>query len=81
MATKVLMFKLLQEIRGFAEVTNRRPQLRSPGLVLIQLRSSAHAKLPPRKRSIEIAMKDLADIPRPVRIVHVGASAGPGTSL
>ncbi len=78
MATKVLMLKLLQELRAFAEVTNRRPPPRSPGLLLMQLRSAAHPKLPPRTRSIEVAVKDLTEIPHPVKITHLGASPGAG---
>jgi hypothetical protein len=70
------MMKLLQEIRGFAEITNRRPQLRSPGLFLMQLRSHlTHTTLPRRKRSVLIDMQDLADNPHPVKITHLGESS------
>jgi hypothetical protein len=71
MAAKIAIMKLLQEIRGFAEITNRRPQPRSPGLFLMQLRSQmTHPVVPNRKRSIIIEMHDLPNAPAPVKIVH-----------
>jgi hypothetical protein len=77
-----MMLKLLQETRALAEVTNRRPQPRSPGLTLMQLRSHlAHTRLPPCRRSIAIDVKDLADVPHPVRITHLGASPVPAARL
>jgi hypothetical protein len=67
------MMKLLQEIRGFAELTKRRPQPRSPGLVLIQMRSPVtQATLPKRKLSVQTDVQDHAGIPHPVKINHVG---------
>jgi hypothetical protein len=73
MAAKAKMMKLLQEIRGFAEISNRRPQSRSPGLFLMQLRShTTHTTLPPRRRSILIDVQDLSEIPHPVKITHLG---------
>jgi hypothetical protein len=75
MAAKVMMLKLLQEMRGFAELAQRRPQPRPTGLVLMQLRSQfTHTRLPPCKRSIAVDMKDLTDIPHPVRITHLGTN-------
>ena len=72
MAAKVKILKLLQEIRGFAEITNRRPQPRSPGFFMMQLRSHlAHTTLPRRKRSIAIDSQNLPDIPHPVKITHL----------
>src|SRR5690242_237890 len=38
MAAKVRIMKLLQEMRGLADITHRRPAPRQPGLFLIQLR-------------------------------------------
>jgi hypothetical protein len=76
MAAKVVMMKLMQEIRGFAEITNRRPQLRSPGLFLMQLRSHlTHTTLTRGKRSLVIEMQELADNPHPVKITHLRDSA------
>src|SRR5215831_12926693 len=42
MATKVRMIKLLQEIRGLAQISQRRPPAKAPGLFLLQLRSHIH---------------------------------------
>lgn len=76
MAAKVLILKLLQELHGFAEVTDRRPPPRSIGLTLMQLRShTAPTRLPPRRRSIPIEVQELAETPLPVRITHLAASA------
>jgi hypothetical protein len=72
MAAKVKISKLLQEIRGFAEITNRRPQPKPPGFFLMQLRSHlVHTTLPRPKRSISINIQNLPDIPHPVKITHV----------
>jgi hypothetical protein len=39
MATRMKMLTLLQEIPGFARISDRRPPPRSPGLFLAQLHS------------------------------------------
>jgi hypothetical protein len=70
--------KLLQEMRGFAEVTNRLPQPKQPGLFLIKLRSHFGPNaVPSRTRRIAIDMQDRPDIPHPVKITHVKGSALP----
>jgi hypothetical protein len=72
MAAKVRIMKLLQEIRGFAEISNRRPQPRQPGLFLIQLRSHVtHATATRRKQIISVDVLDRPDIPHPVKITHL----------
>jgi hypothetical protein len=82
MAAKVMMMKLLHEIRGFAEVTNRRPPPRSPGLFLMQLRSHvSHTTLPRPKRSILVDVQDLAEMPHPVKITHLGEVLAPDVRL
>jgi hypothetical protein len=64
--------KLLQEMRGFAEVTNRLPQPRQPGLFLMKLRSHfGPSAVPKRKRVIAIQMQERLDLPHPVKITHV----------
>ena len=69
MATKVRLMKLLQEMRGFAEITNRRPLPKPPVLFLMQLRShAAEAASPRRKMVITIDMQENPDIPHPVKI-------------
>jgi hypothetical protein len=82
MAAKVMMMKLLHEIRGFSEITNRRPQPRSPGLFLMQLRSHvSHTTLPRPKRSIIVDVQDLAENPHPVKITHRHEVPAPVASL
>jgi hypothetical protein len=75
MAAKVMMLKLLQEMQGFVDMAQRRPQPQPSGLVLIQLRSRpAYTRLPPRRRGIVVDVKDLEEIQYPVKITHLGAS-------
>jgi hypothetical protein len=76
MAAKVKMLKLLQEIRGFAQITNRRPPPRSPGLFLAQMRSHMLQASPPkRKLSIRIDNQTHLDAPHQVKINHVKQSS------
>jgi len=75
MATKIKMMKLLQEIRGLAQITNRRPQPKPPGLFLMQLRTHVlQASLPRRRLVIPIDLQDPPDIPNPVKITHLSAN-------
>jgi hypothetical protein len=71
MATRVNMMKLLQEIRGLAELGKRRPPTRAPGLFLMQLRShvfrTTHARRP---LTIPVNEPLLPDVPHPVKIIH-----------
>jgi hypothetical protein len=72
MATRVNMMKLLQEIRGFADLGNRRPQPRSPGLFLMQLRTHVlRATLPKRPLTIQVSELSYPDVPNPVKIIHL----------
>jgi|SRR5882672_12254294 len=81
MAAKVQIMKLLQEIRGFAEITHRRPQPRQPGLLLIQLRSHViHTTATRRKQTIAVDMLERADIPHPVKITHLRPAPVPAIS-
>ncbi len=74
MADKMKLMKLLQEIRGFAEMSQRRAPSKAPGLVLLQLRSQFN-RVParPRKLRIPIQMRELPDIPKLVKINHIKA--------
>ena len=64
--------KLLQEIRGFAEISQRRAQQKAPGLVLLQLRSQFNqAGVRKRILRIPIQMHELPDIPKLVEIRHI----------
>ena len=72
MAAKIKIMKLLQEIRGFADISNRRPQPRPLGLFLVQLRSHVvQTTALRRKRTIVIQMQGQTDIPYPVKITHM----------
>ena len=78
MAAKVNILTLLQEINGFAQIANRCPTPRTPGLFLAQLRSPAsHAS--PRKRKLNIVVEEpnQTTIPLLVKIHHVKQSPGP----
>ncbi len=79
MAAKVRMMKLLQEIRGLAEITNRRPHSKPPGLFLLQLRSHlTRTRFPRRKVIIPIDVQNPPDIPNPVKITHITQSVAAG---
>jgi hypothetical protein len=81
MATRVNMMKLLQQARGMAELTGRKPQPRPLGPLLLQVRApkwkNAGAK---QKRIIRINIQDPPDIPHPVDILHLD-SVEPQASL
>jgi hypothetical protein len=72
MAAKIKIMKMLQEIRGLADVTDRRPAPRQPGLFLIQLRSHVTENRQARGRQvISVVVQDPFDVPRPVKIKHI----------
>ena len=72
MAARMKLMKLMQEFRGFADITNRHPQPKQPGLFLMQLRSHLlQTTSARRKRSITIEMLEQPDIPHPVQIQHL----------
>jgi len=77
MAAKVRLMKLLQEIRGLAEITARRPQPRSPGLFLIQLRSHLLRTTQPLRKRISVETEDQPDVPAPVKITHLHHTSAP----
>ncbi len=73
MAGKTKLSKFLQQVRGVADIVNRRPAPRSTVLYLMQLRSQQHETSSPAKRrlTISIDLKEGLDIPHPVKITHV----------
>ena len=78
MATKIRIMRMLQEIRGLAEITHRRPHVRQPGLFLIQLRSHVQQTTHVRRKqtiAVEILHAADADTPQPVKITHLPASS------
>jgi hypothetical protein len=69
MATKMKLLKMLQEAKGLAQITNRKPAPRPPLLYLMQLRSqSNHAVTPRRRLTIET---EALHAPLPIKINHV----------
>jgi hypothetical protein len=69
---------MLQEIRGRAEITNRRPAPKQPGLFLIQLRSHVQQTTQPRrKQTIAISVLEAVETAHPVKIRHVYAPLFP----
>jgi hypothetical protein len=81
MATRVNMMKMLQQVRGMAELTGRKPQTRLVGPLLLQVHApkwkNAGAK---QRRIIRISIQEPPDIPQSVAILHLD-SARNQTSL
>jgi hypothetical protein len=74
MAMKIKLMKLLQEVRGHAQITNRRPAPRQPTLYLMQLRdraSQAHA--PKRRLTLKTDFQNSAYTALPIKINHIRA--------
>lgn len=65
------MMKMVQEVRGFAEITSRRPHTRPPGPALLAARGASPRNGPKRKRTLSITIQDPPDIPHEVKIVHL----------
>ncbi len=75
MAAKIRIMKLLQEMRGFAQVTNRLPPQRQPGLFLMQLRSHVgQTTRPIMKRVITVEVQEPQYVAEPVKITHLNAN-------
>src|SRR5258708_4518171 len=75
MAAKIRIMKLLQEMRGFAQVTNRLPPQRRPGLFLMQLRSHVgQTTRPIMKRVITVEVQEPQYVAEPVKITHLNAN-------
>lgn len=73
MAKKVLLLKLLQEFRGYEQVTNRRPAPRPPALYLMQLREKlGHGHIPKRPQRVAITAdwQNPNEVALPIRINH-----------
>lgn len=72
MATKIKVLKMLQEVKGYAQITNRRPAPRPPLLYLMQLRAHpAPAGLPKHRLTIETDAKAFVNGPLPIKINHI----------
>ena len=75
MAKKIILMKLLEEMRGHANVTNRRPTPPAPMLYLMQLRRrNAHAysraSHPPQRLAITAHWENPGESPAPIKIHH-----------
>jgi hypothetical protein len=73
MANKAMLMKLLQESRGYEQITNRRPTPRPIALYLMQLRAHAQAQGPQRRLTITAEWPAHANAPVPVKIKHLPA--------
>ena len=77
MATKLRLMKFVEEVRGYAEITNRRPTPRPAVLYLMDLRAHvAEITAPKRKVAIFVGPTKNLDIAHPVKINFVK----PGTA-
>lgn len=72
MATKAALMKMLQESRGYEEITNRRPTPRPIVLYLMQLRAqNGHPPPPKQPQAITTEWQNGAETPLPVKINHI----------
>ena len=72
MATKAKLMKLLQESRGYEQITNRRPTPRPIVLYLMQLRAqNVRANAPRQRLTIAAEWPDNIHVPLPVKINHI----------
>ncbi len=69
MATKMKLIKMLQEVKGLAQITNRKPAPRPPFLYLVQLRAQAAQAETPRRRLTVAA--EAVHPPLPIKINHI----------
>ena len=77
MATKIKFMKLLQEMRGLAELNRRHPTPKPSALYLLQLRTHMAETSQSRRRLIvSIDLKDSLDLPDPVKINHITPDLG-----
>ena len=72
MANKAKLMKFLQEVRGYAQITNRRPAPRPSVLYLMQLRGRNGSTSAPKRRLIVVTeTQENADTPLPIKITHL----------
>ena len=69
--------KLLQESRGYEQVTNRRPIPRPIVLYLMQLRGrNAHTQAPKQRLAIAAEWQNDTETPLPIKIKHLDSDEG-----
>lgn len=71
MANKAMLMKMLEESRGYEQITNRRPTPRPIVLYLMQLRAQAHTHVPKQRLTITTEWRDNTNVPLPVKINHI----------
>ena len=77
MATKDKFMRLLQEVRGLADITRRHPVPRNSPLFLMQLRMHLSDASRPRHRlTIATDIEEAANFPHPVKITHLSTDSG-----
>jgi hypothetical protein len=70
MATRMNVMKLLQEVRGLAELPNQHPPKAVIGPLLLQ-QFMPRMRTPSARRTLTVIVKDPPDIPQPVKIVFL----------
>jgi hypothetical protein len=80
MAVKIQLMKMLQEIRGLAEITTRRPAPKQPGLVLMQLRYAQRGSISLSRKTISVTVDEFPEMPHPVKITHVAGRPSPAAA-
>jgi hypothetical protein len=77
MAKKMKLMPLFQELKGRAEISNRRPSPNGAGIYLMKLRQqNGGTTLPRRRFVISVNPGASGSLPRPVKINHVSAANG-----
>lgn len=73
MAKKVILMKLLQELRGYANVTNRRPAPPNSLVYLMQLRqrNQVRGSRSQQRLAITAQWQNPGESPSPIKIKHV----------
>ena len=72
MATKIRLMRLLQEVRGHAQITNRRHAPRQHTLYLMQLREySTEFHSPKRRLAVTTDSNESENNPLPIKIHHI----------
>lgn len=76
MAKKMKLMPLFQELKGRADISDRRPVPKDPGIYLMQLREQNGATALPRRRfAISINPGVAGSLPHPVKINYIDAQA------
>lgn len=79
MATKMKLLKLMQEVKGLAQITNRRPAPRPSVLYLMQLRGQAPVspEIPKKRLVINMESADPCVVSFSIQINHVNQGESP----